>query len=79
MSSAWAHFTSWWVYPAVSALAIILLGLAIAQVKPDVVLVLFRLTVVLSGLAYAYDHGWRRRRGSPRKRDHGRSDDARKK
>ena len=61
MRSAWEHFTSWWVYPAIAAIAALLIVLAVLRVQGEVVLILFRLTVVASALAYAYDHQWRRK------------------
>lgn len=62
MRGAWAHLTSWWVYPLIGALAALLVVLALLRVQEEVTLILFRLTVVAAALAYMYDHRWRRRR-----------------
>jgi hypothetical protein len=70
MKGAWEHFTSWWVYPVLGAIALTLLALAALQIAPLLVLLLFRATVVLSGLAYLYDHRWRRPKQPKHRRRH---------
>ena len=62
MKGAWAHLTSWWLYPVIGVIAVLLIVLAVLQIQPEVTLILFRLTVVVSALAYMYDHRWRRPR-----------------
>ena len=67
---AWAHLTSWWVYPVSLAVAAVLAVLALFGVHVELVLFLFRLGAVATVLAFAYDHRWRRTRPRRRKKRH---------